>query len=70
MSGGGGGGDDEDKTHEPTQRKLDDAFKKGDVAKSMEINTLFVLGGLTLTDCLWTCCSSHAVSGQAASDSC
>lgn len=50
MAGGGGGGeDDADKTHEPTQRKLDEAHKRGDVAKSMEINTLFVLGGLTLT---------------------
>lgn len=45
---GGGGEDDADKTHEPTQRKLDEAHKRGDVAKSMEINTLFVLGGLTL----------------------
>ncbi len=38
----------DDRTEEPTQRKLDDAIAKGDVAKSAEINTLFVLGGFTL----------------------
>jgi len=37
----------DDRTEEPTQRKLDDAIAKGDVAKSTEINTLFVLGGFT-----------------------
>jgi flagellar biosynthesis protein FlhB len=40
--------EDDDRTEEPTQRKLDEAIKKGDVAKSQEINTLFVLGGFTL----------------------
>lgn len=40
--------DQEDKTEEPTQRKLEEAIKKGDVAKSQEINTFFVLGGFTL----------------------
>jgi flagellar biosynthetic protein FlhB len=38
----------DDRTEDPTQRKLDEAVKRGDVAKSMEINTLFVLGGFTL----------------------
>jgi flagellar biosynthetic protein FlhB len=38
----------DDRTEEPTQRKLDEAIKRGDVAKSTEINTLFVLGGFTL----------------------
>jgi flagellar biosynthesis protein FlhB len=38
----------DDRTEEPTQRKLDDAIAKGDVARSTEINTLFVLGGFTL----------------------
>jgi flagellar biosynthetic protein FlhB len=38
----------DDRTEEPTQRKLDDAIAKCDVAKSTEINTLFVLGGFTL----------------------
>lgn len=38
----------DDRTEEPTQRKLDEAIKKGDVAKSQEISTLFVLGGFAL----------------------
>ena len=40
--------DNEDRTEEPTQKKLDDAIKKGDVARSMEIGTFFVLCGFTL----------------------
>ena len=40
--------EEDDRTEEPTQKKLDDAIKRGDVPKSMEINTLFVLGGFTL----------------------
>ncbi|HMB11248.1 flagellar biosynthesis protein FlhB [Saliniramus sp.] len=40
--------EDDDRTEEPTQRKLDEAFRKGDVPKSQELNTLFVLGGLAL----------------------
>ncbi|MCG8440540.1 MAG: flagellar biosynthesis protein FlhB [Caulobacterales bacterium] len=35
--------DDSQKTEEPTQRRLDEARKKGDVPKSMEIAGLFVL---------------------------
>ncbi len=42
------GADHEDRTEEPTQRRLDEAIKRGDVAKSPEINTLFVLGAFTL----------------------
>jgi flagellar biosynthetic protein FlhB len=38
----------DDQTEEPTQRKLEEAIKRGDVAKSQEINTLFVLTGFTL----------------------
>jgi flagellar biosynthesis protein FlhB len=39
----------DDKTEEPTQRRLEEAIKRGDVAKSLELNTLFVLGGLALS---------------------
>lgn len=39
----------DDKTEEPTQRRLDEALKRGDVAKSVELTTLFVLGGFTLS---------------------
>ncbi|WP_323762798.1 flagellar biosynthesis protein FlhB [Maricaulis sp.] len=43
------GEDDSQKTEEPTQRRLDDARKKGDVAKSQEIPGWFVLAaGLAL----------------------
>jgi flagellar biosynthetic protein FlhB len=40
--------EDDDKTEEPTQRKLEEAAKRGDIAKSIELNTFFVLGGLTI----------------------
>ncbi|HWL04723.1 MAG TPA: flagellar biosynthesis protein FlhB [Xanthobacteraceae bacterium] len=40
--------DKDQKTEEPTQKKLDDALKRGDVAKSQEINTFFILGAGTL----------------------
>ncbi|MGY6569448.1 MAG: flagellar biosynthesis protein FlhB [Salinarimonas sp.] len=39
----------DDRTEEPTQKKLEDAFRKGDVPKSQELNTLFVLAGLALS---------------------
>ncbi|HEY8567112.1 MAG TPA: flagellar biosynthesis protein FlhB [Beijerinckiaceae bacterium] len=42
------GSDQEDRTEEPTQKRLEDAIKRGDVAKSVELNTLFVLGGFAL----------------------
>jgi flagellar biosynthesis protein FlhB len=42
------GADDEDRTEEPTQRKLDEAINRGDVPRSQEISTFFVLGALTL----------------------
>jgi flagellar biosynthetic protein FlhB len=40
--------DDHDKSEDPTQKRLDDALKRGDVAKSQEINTWFVIAGGTL----------------------
>ncbi|MAU42084.1 MAG: flagellar biosynthesis protein FlhB [Kordiimonas sp.] len=43
--------DDQDqsqKTEEPTQKKLDDAFEKGEVAKSQEVNHFFVLLAIAL----------------------
>jgi flagellar biosynthetic protein FlhB len=41
-------GDDSDKTEDPTQKRLDEALLKGDVVKSQEVNTWFVLAGGTL----------------------
>ncbi|HTS40877.1 MAG TPA: flagellar type III secretion system protein FlhB, partial [Xanthobacteraceae bacterium] len=40
--------DDTNKTEEPTQKRLDEALKRGDVVKSQEVNTWFVIGGATL----------------------
>src|SRR3954452_20715950 len=40
--------DTTDKTEDPTQKRLDDARERGDVAKSQEINTWFVIAGATL----------------------
>ena len=40
--------DTSDKTEDPTQKRLDDAHDRGDVAKSQEINTWFVISGATL----------------------
>jgi len=41
-------GDTSDKTEDPTQKRLDDALERGDVAKSQEINTWFIIAGGTL----------------------
>lgn len=43
-----GGQDDSDKTEEPTQKKLDEAHEKGEVAKSGEVRHFFVLMAVTL----------------------
>lgn len=40
--------DTTDKTEDPTQKKLDDALLKGDVAKSQEVNNWFIIAGATL----------------------
>ncbi|WP_181702286.1 flagellar biosynthesis protein FlhB [Chthonobacter albigriseus] len=41
-------GDDNEKTEEPTQRRLDDAFERGDVVKSQEVSTWFTLAAVAL----------------------
>jgi flagellar biosynthetic protein FlhB len=40
--------DDSEKTQDPTQKRLDDALQRGDVAKSQEVNTWFLIAGATL----------------------
>src|SRR5471030_2418143 len=40
--------DDSEKTEDPTQKRLDDALERGDVAKSQEVNTWFMIAGATL----------------------
>ena len=37
-----------DKSEEPTQKRLDEALQRGDVVKSQEVNTWFVIAGGTL----------------------
>lgn len=37
-----------EKTEEPTQKKLEDSRKKGDIAKSQEVNSWFMILGATL----------------------
>jgi flagellar biosynthesis protein FlhB len=39
---------DTERTEDPTQKRLDDAQAKGDVAKSQEVNTWFMIAGATL----------------------
>jgi flagellar biosynthetic protein FlhB len=40
--------DQEDKTEEPTERRIEKAIERGDVPKSVELSTLFALGAGTL----------------------
>ena len=40
--------DPSEKTEDPTQKRLDDAHDRGDVAKSQEVNTWFMIAGATL----------------------
>jgi len=41
-------GDSTDKTEDPTSKRLEEALKRGDVVKSQEVNTWFVIAGATL----------------------
>ncbi len=40
--------DDSEKTEDPTQKRLDDAFEKGDIPKSQEVSAWFSLLGTAL----------------------
>ncbi len=40
--------DTSDKTEDPTQKRLDDAHERGEVVKSQEVNTWFIIAGGTL----------------------
>jgi flagellar biosynthetic protein FlhB len=42
------GDDDQERSEEPTQKKLDEARKRGDVPKSQEVNNWFLLAGAAL----------------------
>jgi flagellar biosynthetic protein FlhB len=40
--------DDTEKTEEPTQKRLDEALERGEVAKSQEVNTWFIMAAAAL----------------------
>jgi flagellar biosynthetic protein FlhB len=40
--------DSSDKTEDPTQKRLDEALERGDVAKSQEVNSWFIIAGAAL----------------------
>jgi flagellar biosynthetic protein FlhB len=42
------GDDDSERSEDPTQKRLDQALERGDVVKSQEVNTWFILGAATL----------------------
>lgn len=42
------GNDDNEKSEDPTQKRLDEALERGDVAKSQEVSTWFVIAAATL----------------------
>src|SRR5262245_44851409 len=48
--------DDTERSQDPTQQRLDEAHERGEVVKSQEVNTWFVIAGATLL--LWGFASS------------
>src|SRR5216683_7375328 len=40
--------DSTEKTEDPTQKRLDEALERGDVVKSQEVNTWFIISAATL----------------------
>jgi flagellar biosynthetic protein FlhB len=56
--------DDTEKTEDPTQKRLDDALKRGDVVKSQEVNTWFVIAGATLVLTTFSGDASHKVAAM------
>src|SRR5688572_18507632 len=56
------GQDDNEKSQDPTQKRLDDALKRGDVAKSQEVNTWFIIAGGTLVMMAFAGSMSHGLS--------
>ena len=40
--------DSNERTQDPTPRRLEEALRRGDVVKSMEVNTWFTIAGGTL----------------------
>src|SRR5258708_37553695 len=40
--------DDTERSEDPTQKRLDEAIERGDVVKSQEVNTWFIISAATL----------------------
>jgi flagellar biosynthetic protein FlhB len=53
--------DQEAKTEDPSQKKLDDAQKKGDVVKSQEVNNWFMIAGSGLLFSIMAAPTTHAL---------
>ena len=53
MAGGGGQEDDSDKSHEPSEKKLRDARRKGEIPRSADVTTATAYGGLLLAALLF-----------------
>ena len=45
------GQEDTERSEDPTQKRLDEALERGDVVKSQEVNTWFVIAGGALCMC-------------------
>ena len=56
--------DDTEKTHDPTQHKLDEARKKGDIASSTDLTTAAAYGGFLLTGLAMGAQSIQQLSGN------
>ncbi|MDB5601022.1 MAG: flagellar biosynthetic protein FlhB [Xanthobacteraceae bacterium] len=54
--------DDTEKTEDPSQKKLDQALEQGDVVKSQEVNTWFMLAASTLALMSFSGSLSHGLS--------
>ncbi len=54
--------DQEAKTEDPSQKKLDDAHKKGNVVKSQEVNNWFMIAGSGLLFSIMAAPTSHGLS--------
>jgi flagellar biosynthetic protein FlhB len=53
--------DDFDKSEDPTQKRLDDALERGDVAKSQEVSTWFIIAGATLILTAFSGATGHSL---------
>src|SRR5260221_14781835 len=56
--------DDSQRTEEPTQRRLDEALKKGDVVKSAELATFVMMAGSALALILFAGTAAHPFAAE------